>query len=117
GVEYVERILRCSLLRLNIDVVRNIAEDIMEECVALMLHRYFVADVFYDDDLLDARSIFDGLVSYLLQLDHVASPEASVGRDEQFGVRVHEPFCQRISAEAGEGYSETCAQSGWRQHQ
>ena len=93
GVEYVERIFRCNLLRLNIDVAWDIADDIVEERVAVMIHCYFVADVLYDDNLLYARSVLDRLVSYLLQLDHVPSTQSSVGRDEELGVCVHEPFC------------------------
>src|SRR5207247_8826190 len=93
GVEYVERILRRYCLGLNIDVVRELAEDIVEERVAVMVHRYIVADVLYDDDLLYARRVLNRLVSYLLQLDHVPSAQSSVGRDEELSVRVHEPFC------------------------
>src|SRR5437773_4001861 len=109
-------ILRRYFLGLNIDVVRDLAEDIVEERVAVMIHCYFVTDLLYDDNLLYARSLLNRLVTYLLQLDHVPSTQSSVGRDEELGVRVHEPFCQRICAEAGEDYSKACAQSGCRQH-
>src|ERR1700751_1048722 len=110
-MEYVERFFRPYSLRLHIHVLWNVADDVVQKCIPVRIHRNLIADVLNDNHFLHAGCAFNGLVRYLFQLDHVASSITAICGNEEFRIRVDQPFGERLAAEPREYHGETCSDS------
>ena len=66
------------------------------------VHRHGVAATLHDDDALDRRRAFQGLVGDLLERHDLAPAVPAVGGDEQFRFLIVDAVAQRLGAEAAE---------------